>query len=54
MTDSRSHGIGTPSAPESAITPIRMPIDGTMVKVTLAVIALCIFFLSMPILIPSR
>lgn len=54
MTDSRSHGIGMPSEPDSAMTPMRMLTEGTTVKAMLEVMALCIFFLSIPIFTPSR
>ena len=53
MTDSRSHGHGTPRLPLSASTPSRMPTLGSTEKVALAVTARFMRVTSMPSALPA-
>ena len=54
MTDSRSHGHGTPRLPLRASTPSKMPTLGKTEKVALAVIARFMRTVSMPRAFPAR
>ena len=54
MTDSRSHGHGTPRLPLRASTPSRMPTLGSTEKVALAVMARFMRTVSMPRALPAR
>ena len=54
MTDRRSQEKGTPSEPLRAMTPSRILMEGSSVKVALAVMVRRSTFLSIPSLIPAR